>query len=68
MPKSTNKFVAAESYDYEIADANGGGKIGELRLKPSSLLWKPKGAHQYYSVSLSDFAEWAESKNHKVNK
>jgi len=58
MPASTNKFVQPTSYDHVIADDLTDTKIGELRVKPSSILWKPKGSHKYHSVSLGDFIAW----------
>ena len=63
MPASVYKIVQPASYDFEFADSNKpNNKIGELRLKPSSILWKPKGAHAYHSASLDDFIEWMKSK------
>lgn len=58
MPASKNKFLAPSSYDHEIGDADDGTKVGELRIKPSSILWKGKGEHKYRSVSLDDFVAW----------
>ena len=60
MPSSTNKFVAPISYDHIIANAEDGSKVGEIRIKPSSVLWKPKGGQKYHSVSMTKFAEWIE--------
>jgi hypothetical protein len=58
MPPSKYKFLEPVSYDHLIGESPSGGKIGEIRIKPSSLLWKPKGQQKYYSASLDDFAEW----------
>jgi hypothetical protein len=58
MPGSVNAFGAPESYDHTIYDKATGKKVGELRIKPSSILWKPKGAHKYFTVPLGDFAGW----------
>ena len=68
MPASKNKFVAAESYDFQIADANGAGIIGKLRVKPSSILWKPKGEHKFFSIPLGSFAKWIKRKGKPVVK
>jgi len=68
MPASKYKFDSPASYDHEISDANGRGKIGELRVKPSSILWKSKGQHQYKSVRLDDFIAWIEENGKSVGK
>ncbi len=68
MPASIYKFSAPKSYDHDFVDAETGEKIGELRLKPSSILWKPKSAHEYYSATLDEFTAWIKVKNHKVAK
>ena len=62
MPASVNKFAAPDHYEHEFEDAANGGKVGTLRIKPSSILWKPKGAHKFHSVSLDDFVGWMTSK------
>lgn len=68
MPASKNQFVAPQSCDHEIADAKTWEKIGELRVKPSSILWKAKGAHKYHSVPLSDFITWVQQNGSLVDK
>jgi hypothetical protein len=68
MPASTNKFLAPSSYDHEIGDAINGSKIGELRVKPSSILWKGKSEHQYHSVSLAAFVKWITKNGTQVKK
>jgi len=62
MPGSKNTFSEPESYDHAIKDKDTGQKIGELRIKPSSILWKPKGAHKYFTAPLDDFAGWMSDK------
>jgi len=62
MPASVNKFVEPDHHEHEIADAATGNKVGTLRVKPSSILWKPKGAHQFYSASMAEFQEWMNGK------
>lgn len=68
MPASTNKFLAPTSYDHEIGDAGTGKKVGELRIKPSSILWKGKSEQKYRSVSLKDFIDWIETAGTLVKK
>jgi hypothetical protein len=68
MPSSKYKFSEPISYDHVITDANGAGKIGELRIKPSSILWKSKGSHKYHSKSLDDFVAWIQANGNEVDK
>ena len=65
MPASVNTFKEPESYDLEIYQKKPRERVGELRVKPSSILWKPKGAQKYSSVSLEKFAEWMMMKDKK---
>lgn len=58
MPKSVYKFQEQTACDHRIVEAGNGSVIGELRVKPSSLLWKSKGEHQYRSVGLGEFVDW----------
>lgn len=62
MPSSVNEFIQPTSYDHEIGKAGNGTKVGTVRIKASSILWKPKGAHSWHSVSLDEFAEWMKDK------
>ena len=62
MPNSINAFGEPECYDHLIYEKASGKKIGELRIKPSTILWKPKGARKYSSVSLEEFAGWMNNK------
>jgi len=62
MPASVYKFVQPASYNFEFAEVDTNKKIGELRLKPSSILWKPKGAREYHAASLDDFITWMKTK------
>ena len=69
MPASKYEFLEPESYDHKIGDAAAcGGKIGELRIKPSSILWKPKGKHQFFSAPLDKFRKWIEANGKLVDK
>ena len=66
MPSSKYKFVENEAYDHRIG--GDAGIIGTLRVKPSSILWKPKGSHQFFSISLDDFCDWIKTKGKPVEK
>jgi hypothetical protein len=54
-----NSIRRSESEDFEIVD--GAHKVvGNVRIKPSGILWKPKGKHKWYGVAIDKFAEFAE--------
>jgi hypothetical protein len=56
---SVNSFASRKFEDFEILDAQG-AKVGEIRVKPSGVLWAPKGAHKWYGVDLKTFADFME--------
>jgi hypothetical protein len=66
MPASKYEFNKPVSHDHEIWGINGAGKIGELRIKPSSILWKSKGQQKYKSIPLDDFIAWIEKEGNPV--
>jgi hypothetical protein len=68
MPASKYRFSEQNAYDHKIVDAEDGHVIGELRVKPSSLLWKAKGAHQYLSAPLDEFTDWITANGKAVDK
>ncbi|MCK1577752.1 hypothetical protein [Bradyrhizobium sp. 174] len=56
-------FKRPESQDYTIVDETDDDKVvGKVRIKPSGVLWSPKGGHRWFKVSLTDFAAFAEAK------
>jgi hypothetical protein len=61
MPVYSNEFTAPKYIQETIRDASTGETIGTIRIKPSSVLWKPKGQYEYYSVTLDAFAGWITS-------
>lgn len=61
-----NQFRPQKFLDVEIIDGQG-AKVGDIRVKPSGILWSPKGKHDYYRVSLGDFADFMEN-NGQVQK
>jgi hypothetical protein len=54
------EFKAPVSQDFEILD--GGQVFGTLRVRPSGLLWAPKGSHNWYRVRIEDFGTYAVKK------
>jgi len=64
---SVNKFTPRKFEDFEIVDDKG-TKIGEIRVKPSGVLWAPKGAHRWLGVDLKKFAEFMEQNGKEQKK
>jgi len=58
MPRYKNQFAAPKFSQETIIDGSTGETIGTIRVKPSSVLWKPKGQQRYYAVSLDAFTAW----------
>lgn len=55
-----NKFKGPNLYDIEIVDENY-NKVGAIRIKPSTVMWCPKGAKgatPYFGVTIEQFEEW----------
>jgi len=57
MPKYKNSFATPAHLEEEILD-EAGKKIGTIRVKPVSILWKPKGQSKFFSVDLETFTKW----------
>lgn len=55
---SVNIFRPRKYEDFEIVDEESGNKVGEIRIKPSGILWAPKGAHKWLGVDLKTFADF----------
>lgn len=60
MPAYTNKFEQPQHMQGKILGP-AGRLVGTMRIKPSSVLWKPSGAHDFYAVPLDRFTEWIKS-------
>lgn len=59
MPAYNNEFARPDHYDHDIVKgATGKNKVGTLRVKPVSILWKPSGERKFHCVSLDDFVSW----------
>ena len=63
---SVNTFAPRKFEDFEIINGSK-GKIGEIRVKASGILWAPKGAHAWLGVDLDKFAKFMEQ-NGKAKK
>jgi hypothetical protein len=57
MPKYNNRFKSPTYLEEAIEDENG-ATVGSIRIKPSSVLWRPVNAQKFYAVSLDQFASW----------
>lgn len=55
-----NRFKSPEFLEEMIVDQDF-NVIGTIRVKPSSVMWKPKGSHKFHSVKLGDFTAWITS-------
>jgi hypothetical protein len=53
------EFSARQFEDFEIRQ--DGEIVGTLRVKPSGILWAPKGSHSWYRVSIEEFGEYAKN-------
>ena len=60
MPRYSNQFLNPSYVEQTIANADG-SRRGTLRIKPCSVLWKPAGAHSFYSAPLAEFEKWLTS-------
>ncbi len=52
-----NSFRSPAFTEETIVDESG-LVVGHIRLKPSGILWKPKGNGKYYSVPIDKFEDW----------
>lgn len=55
---SKNAFRSEKFYDHEIV-SDSGEVVGNVRVKPSGILWAPKGSHFWYGITLDEFAKIA---------
>jgi len=64
---SVNQFASRKFEDFEILDGDT-HKIGQIRVKPSGILWAPKNAHKWFRVDLKTFANFMEEKGKEQKK
>jgi hypothetical protein len=55
-----------EFEDFEILESSA--IVGTVRIKPSGILWSPKGKHSWFRVTVEQFATFAEEKGTKQKK
>jgi len=71
MPAAKYKFLEPEAYDHEIGIRDDSKAVGTLRVKPSTILWKPRGAKgkkPWFSADLDELTAWIQEKNYRVSK
>ena len=50
-----NNFRPVKFYDFEIVNEES-RVVGKIRIKPSGILWKSRGSHDWLGVDLEKFA------------
>jgi hypothetical protein len=69
MAKKSLRRPEIEDFDIMEPDANGKpAVVGTVRVKPSGILWRPKGKHSFFGVTVEQFAEFAEKNGRKQAK
>jgi hypothetical protein len=68
VPKYVNEFAGPSFVQETIKKKHGGGTVGVIRIKPSSVLWKPSGEHQFYCVPLGSFTRWIMSRKARASR
>jgi hypothetical protein len=64
---SVNEFRPRKYEDFEIVDADG-AKVGEVRVKPSGILWKPKHSRKWFGIDLDTFASYMQQNGKEQDK
>ncbi len=66
MAKRDRKVFRSVKFVEEVIE-NASGVIGTIRIKPSTVMWKPKnakGGTPYYGVTIEDFENWITTTPH----
>ncbi len=66
MAERNRKFFRSGAFVEEVIE-DGSGVIGTIRIKPSTVMWKPKGAKgegdkPYFSATIDEFEQWIMNK------
>ena len=62
--RNVKKFDAPRSQDFTISDNSG--VIGQVRVKPNAVAWKPKRGKAFHQVSLEQLAAFAAEHGREV--
>jgi hypothetical protein len=63
---ASKEFRRPQSEDFEIMEQ--GTKVGTVRIKPSGILWKPKGKHSWFGLTVEEFSKLAEKHGKEQDK
>jgi hypothetical protein len=67
MAKTTaKKFKAPASWTQKITE--GGKVVGTIRVRPSTIMWKPKSGQDWFGVTIEQFEKFAKKKGEKMDK
>ncbi len=62
-----NRFQPSKFHEHKIVTSSG-AVVGHIRVKPSGVLWAPKGAKVWFGLSIKKFNELMEREGKKQNK
>ena len=62
--RNVKKFAAPQSHDFTISDNSG--VIGQVRVKPNAVAWKPKRGKAFHQISLEQLAAFAAEHGRQV--
>ncbi len=62
--RNVKKFNAPQSHDFTISDNSG--VIGQVRIKPNAVAWKPKRGKTFHQLSLEQLAALASEHGREV--
>jgi hypothetical protein len=60
------EFRAPESQDFKIVE--NGKVVGTVRIKPSAIMWKGKGAQSWRGATPEEFGEFAQENGKTMKK
>lgn len=58
MPRYSNRFDAPEYRAELIRKVDDDSVVGEIRISPVTVKWRPKNKGKYYGVPLDKFVAW----------
>ena len=62
--RNVKKFNSPQSQDFTISDNSG--VIGQVRVKPNAVAWKPKRGNAFHQISLEQLAAFAAEHGREV--
>ena len=62
--RNVKKFNVPQSHDFTISDNSG--VIGQVRIKPNAVAWKPKRGKAFHQLSLDQLAALAAEHGREV--